>query len=110
MAESGRKTSLRRKLYSTGEASEEALTALKALKSSLDNSEEAKNNFEPFYRNEFIKVISGEDWYIAIKETGEIEEVILPSNDPRTMIEYTEAMSEIKALKDSIINIKSLKN
>ena len=55
-------------------------------------------NLEPFYREEYTKVICGEDWYIAVKNNGEVEEVILPSSDERTLQEFNITKASLKIL------------
>lgn len=68
------------------------ITRLRALNIVLENDVETKENisrdFEPFYAKDYIKVICGEDWYIAIKKDGSIEELILPLNDPISKAEF----------------------
>lgn len=77
------------------DAFEGELTRLKALRiaTELDGIKrnELEKNFRPFYKNEFEKVISGEDWYIAIRSDGSTEELILPTNDDRAVEEFENA-------------------
>ena len=89
----------------TYEASEVELTRLKALKVAMEQDQITKNelekSFEPFYKHEYVQTISGEDWYVALRKDGSIEELVLPSNDPRTMIEFENAKATIRSLQDS---------
>lgn len=70
---------------------ETEITRLRALKITMETNPEAKENmsrnFEPFYSKEYVKVICGEDWYIAIKDDGTVEELILTINDTRIIDE-----------------------
>ena len=94
----------------TNEASDEELTRIKVLNIAMEKDDIIKQKleetFEPFYRRDYLQVLSGEDWYIALKENGEIEEVVLPSEDPRTYIEFENAKIMIKSFKNNnnIIN------
>lgn len=82
------------------------LTRLKAMSIlAIDNEVERKElekSFEPFYKYEYIQTISGEDWYIALRKDGEMEEVVLNSEDPRTMEEFTNARENIRALQSNM--------
>lgn len=75
---------------------ESDITRLRALRIALEENSEKKEemarNFEPFYDEEYSKVICGEDWYIAIKKDGTVEELLLPLNDSRAKKE----MEDIK--------------
>lgn len=75
------------------------ITRLKALNVFLENDEIKKQNmvksFEPFYENDYQKAVCGEDWYIALKNNGEVEELILPLNDERSYEEFSQAKEEI---------------
>lgn len=77
----------------TKNASDEELTRIKALKYILGYTQGLTEEFEPFYRKAYKDVISGEDWYIAIKENGEFETVIIPV-DARTNVEF-EGVSQL---------------
>ena len=78
---------------------ETEITRLRALKIAMETNHETKENmsrsFEPFYSKEYAKVICGEDWYIAIKNDGTVEELILPIKDSRIF-------EEIKKIKDTL--------
>ncbi|MBQ9318687.1 MAG: hypothetical protein IJR82_03570 [Bacilli bacterium] len=78
---------------------DDEITRLRALKIVMETNSEVKENasrdFEPFYSREYAKVICGEDWYIAIKNDGTIEEIILPIKDDRML-------SEIKHVKSTL--------
>lgn len=78
---------------------ETEITRLRALKIAMETNHETKENmsrsFEPFYSKEYAKIICGEDWYIAIKNDGTVEELILPIKDSRIL-------EEIEKLKDTL--------
>lgn len=78
---------------------ETEITRLRALKITMETNPETKENmsrsFEPFYSKEYAKVICGEDWYIAIKNDGTVEELVLPIKDSRIL-------EEIKKIKDTL--------
>lgn len=57
--------------------------------------EDMARNFEPFYSEAYDKSICGEEWYIARKITGELEEVILPHADIITKKEFYEMRNMI---------------
>ena len=64
-------------------------------------------DFEPFYSKEYSKTICGEDWYIAIKNDGTIEELLLPLNDSRAKEEMEQVkkslgLSKINDIENSI--------
>lgn len=70
---------------------DDEITRLRALKIAMETNPEVKENasrdFEPFYSKEYAKVVCGEDWYIAIKNDGTIEELSLPIKDGRARLE-----------------------
>ena len=76
---------------------------MRALRISLEKDltikENLSKNFELFYIKEYSKVICGEDWYIAIKNDGTIEEVVLPLNNSKTL-------EEIERVKEIIFSDK----
>lgn len=55
------------------------------------------NEFSPFYHKDYQDVVCGEDWYIAIKNNGETEELILPIADEKTF-------EEIEMVKNRLNN------
>ena len=55
-----------------------------ALEPNLEEKENKSRELEPFYLKDYEKVICGENWYIAVKQDGTLEELILPSTDDRT--------------------------
>lgn len=73
---------------------ETEITRLRALKIAMETNPETKEtmsrNFEPFYSKEYEKIVCGEDWYIAIKNDGTIEEINLPIKDSRMIAEIEE--------------------
>ena len=75
------------------------ITRLKALSVFLENDEIKKQNmvknFQPFYEKDYQKAVCGEDWYIALKNNGEIEELILPLNDTRSYDEFLRCKNEV---------------
>ncbi len=76
------------------------ITRIKALRIELEPDlllkEELRRNFEPFYEKEYKYVISGEDWYIAIKNDDSIEEVIVPTDDKRALEEINIVKNRLK--------------
>lgn len=78
---------------------EEEITKLRTLRIALENDhnkkEEMSRNFEPFYFQEYSRALCGEDWYIAIKNNGNIEEVILPTNNIQTLFEIETIKKEL---------------
>lgn len=75
---------------------EEEITRLRALYIIMEvdavKREKESQDFEPFYKEEYQDVFCGEDWYIAIRKDGILEELALPSKDPRIY----EEMEQIK--------------
>lgn len=75
------------------------ISRIRALKIILEENIEIKEtlarNFEIFYNKDYLKVFSGEDLYIAIKNDGTIEEIILPLNDPRIKLEVEEIKRQL---------------
>ena len=84
---------LRKKIFYS--PSEEEITRLRALSIVMETDKIQKENrsreFEPFYLKEYVKVVCGEDWYIAQKKDGTIEQIVLPTNDPRKYSEIEQA-------------------
>lgn len=80
--------------------SEEELTRIKALSIKFLDDEilkkELNNNFKPFNKKDYQYVVSGEDWYIAVRNDNTIEEVLVPNNDPRSQIEFETAKEKLK--------------
>ena len=76
--------------------SEEDITRLRALKLIIDKDKIILDSFD---YNEYKTVILGEDWYIALKSDNTLEELVLPSNDPRTYEELEETRNNL--LSDS---------
>lgn len=73
---------------------EDEISRIKALNILLQDDnvlkEELARNFEPFYIEDYNKVICSEEWYIAQKITGELEEVILPHANEFVRKEFEE--------------------
>lgn len=84
------------------------ITRLRALSVIMESDLETKENkarkYEPFYMKEYDKVICGEDWYVAVKKDGSFEELILPSNDPRTY----EEVEQVKETLNFSNNVNKL--
>ena len=57
--------------------------------------EKLSRNFEIFIKSDYLQTVCGEDWYIAIKKDGTIEEVILSQNNKKAFEEICEAKSQI---------------
>lgn len=80
--------------------SEEEINRIKALRIELETDnllkQELKNSFFPFYRKDYKYVISGEDWYIAVKTDDTIEEVLVPTDDVRARIEFEQAKETLE--------------
>lgn len=70
------------------------ITRIKALDILLTENkslkEEKSRSFEPFYMKEYIKVICNEEFYIAVKKDGTLEELILPTASEEALIEMEE--------------------
>ena len=61
----------------------------------LELKELNSRNFEPFYMSEYNKVVCGEDWYLAEKKDGTIEELILPTNSKEKYEEISNVKNEL---------------
>ena len=89
---------------------ETEITRLRALKIAMETNPEIKENmsrsFEPFYFKEYAKVICGEDWYIAIKNDGTVEELILPIKDSRIL----EEIKDILGIESKDMELESMLN
>lgn len=87
---------------------EDEISRIKALNILLQNDpilrEDMARNFEPFYIEDYDKVVCSEDWYIARKITGEIEAVILPDVTGIVKKEFEE-MSNMGLTNDLKFNI-----
>lgn len=83
------------------------ITRLKALNVFLEKDEDKKQimvkNFGPFYDKDYQKVVCGEDWYIALKNNGELEELILPLNDERSYEEFLQVKNEVFGIHNKSI-------
>ncbi len=79
---------------------ENELSRIRALRIIKEEDSEARDeearNFEQFFKEGYSQVISGEDWYIAIKKDGTSEEVLVPSKDERSRIEFEEAKEKLR--------------
>lgn len=80
---------------------DEEINRLRALRIITESDpiikDELSRSFELFYVKDYKKVVCGEDWYIAIRLDGSIEEVILPTGNERTI-------SEMQKVKDEILS------
>ena len=80
---------------------ESEITRLRALYVVMEEDTIAKENkaqdFEPFYKEEYKNVFCGEDWYIAVKMDGTLEELVLPTKDPRTYEEVEQVRGKINS-------------
>lgn len=78
---------------------EDEISRIKALNILLQDDivlkEELSRDFEPFYIEDYNKVICSEEWYIAQKITGELEEVILPHANEFVRKEFEEMRNMI---------------
>ena len=88
---------LRKKInYDTNEID---VTRLRALRIALELDEMKKQdlarNVNVYDSNEYVRAISGEDWYIAIRKDGTLEELILPNGDSRSFDEIDKIKSLI---------------
>ena len=81
------------------------ITRLRALRIALELDEikkqELERNFNIYDEKEYVRAISGEDWYIAIRKDGSLEELILPNGDSRAFneIEYVKSMLQEDLIK-----------
>ena len=90
---------LRKKiLFNPPESEVNRLLAIKATFEGISDDQ-----FEPFYSKNYEKVIVGEDWFLGVTKTGEIEEFILP-------LGHTEAYYEIEDVKDMLRQEKENNN
>lgn len=64
--------------------------------------EDRARNFETFFEDDYSEVYAGDDWYIAIRKDGEVEEVLLPVNDERALIEFNDIKEKLE------LNVKTL--
>lgn len=75
------------------------INRIRALTIFLEENGERKKfliqNFEPFYDKDYSKVICGEDWYLAVKKDGSIDEFVLPIADIYSLEEISKVKSEI---------------
>lgn len=84
---------------------EEEITRLRALSIVMEKDvverENKARDFDPFYKEEYREVYCGEDWYIAIREDGSLEELALPLQDPRIYeeMEYIKKNLHLKGNK-----------
>ena len=84
---------------------EEDITRLKALRISMENDDQVRENmaryFEPFCIQNYKNVVCGEDWYIATKNDGTIEAVTLPTEDCRKDIELSRVKEKLGLVESS---------
>jgi len=84
---------------------EKEINRIRALNILLESSEEKKENmarnFEQIQKNDYEKAICGEDWYIAKKTDGTIEELVLPLNDPKAIEEMKHVKLELGSVTNS---------
>ena len=85
------------------------ITRLRALRIELEENEivkeELARDFEVFYNKEYLKAICGEDWYIAIKNDGMLEEVVLPLNNSKSFEEMEKVKNTIHLEKQKGVKI-----
>lgn len=81
----------RDKISTKEDLSIEDINKIRALKVIMDKKEpkisERENNFDNAYLFECEEVYKGQDWYIAIKKDGSVEEMVLPTDDERQIEE-----------------------
>jgi hypothetical protein len=69
----------------TTRASNEELTYIRACRTyyepNMELQKKLRHNFEPFDKEDYKWVVSGEDWYIAKHKSGQIEEVLIDKTD-----------------------------
>jgi len=89
-------------------ATEEELSKLKALKIAFEDDlikkETLEKKYTPFYRDDYLEVVSGEDWYLAIDKNGDLETLLLPTNNPYTIMEFERVLEAFKEKTDKKIN------
>lgn len=92
---------------------EDDITRLRALNVVMESDSVSKENkarnFERFSMNNYKSVVCGEDWYIALKNDGEFEEVRLPFEDKRNCVEFYEMRDKMREINDSYIKSKGVK-
>ena len=84
------------------------ITKLRALRVALELDEikkqELARKFSVYDESEYIRAISGEDWYLAIKKDGTLEELILPNGDSRLFDELEKVKGAL--MEDDLIKGK----
>ena len=82
-------------------SSDFVITRLRALDVILESDplikEEKRSKFVPFFSKEYRSVVNGEDWYIALRNDGVLEELALP-------ISY-ECYDEMDSVRDKVLDI-----
>ncbi len=94
--------------------SADEITRLRALRikmeSDLKLKETMARNFEPFYSDNYNNVFCGEDWYIAVKKDGTIEEFMMPTHDARTNIEIETIKNKLGISLNAAFDIETQNN
>ena len=86
---------------------ESEITKLRALSIVMENDklikESRARDFSLFSFEAYQKVVCGEDWYIAVRNDGEFEEVCLPLLDERGYYEFYQAKKELLDIKKKLV-------
>lgn len=80
-------------------SSDVSITRLRALDVIMKNgsSSEKYSNFVPFFSKEYKDVVNGEDWYIAVRNDGTLEELVLPGSS-------SDAYREMECAKEKLLD------
>ena len=82
-------------------SSDFVITRLRALDVILESDplikEEKRSKFVPFFSKEYRSVVNGEDWYIALRNDGVLEELALPISH--------ECYDEMDSVRDKVLDI-----
>lgn len=81
------------------DVSDDEMSRLRALRIELEDNQELKEDlaraYEPFFNQEYKTTVVGQDWYIAVREDGTFEELVVPTNDERAITELNNAKQRL---------------
>jgi len=81
--------------------SEDYINQLNALNIIINYPEKIHSGeFQPIFKEDYKKIISGEDWYIAIRNDDSIESVLLPFGDKRAIEEFEIAKNSLGIIEE----------
>ena len=80
---------------------EEELNKIKALRVELEDDpilrKELKKEFEPIKLEDYKYIVSNNNWYIAVRNDGTIDEVMLPTCNLKDEFEFNRVKNQIKS-------------